>query len=357
MTQHNSGTHELDYLGQIRLRPAMFTGFRNVIGLTNTLEYLFEELLTDGTMGPCFEIELFDEYRLKIVLFNINLEKFHSKLLTVHLNTKTSGPREFSLGLAIMMALNSNITIIINDSKNTTTLSGKYGVNEIRTSKKNTAEENVIIDYYIDTTTLSDCILDFDILRDFLQQFAFLNPTVKIILEDKRLGEHQKNVYHYPTGIFKQLDIHLLKHLYRPPLLKVYIEKDTGVYTYRIGICYGTLWPERPLIKSFAGNSETYMGGSLLNGVIAGIQKTMKQLAYVSKLDIVISRKMVLEDLNLITTITGEDIIFEGSTKVKLGMPDVYKEVKAIVFDELTAHLTSNPDVKNEVLNKLKREL
>jgi DNA gyrase/topoisomerase IV subunit B len=344
-------SQQLAWREHIRKRPAMYMGLKNVSGFTQVLEYFFEELLNDTFTNPTFEIEFISTTRLNIKLTNINTTKFILRFNELHLENKIQG----GLGLAVLLALNSTILITINDSPTATLLQGKKDTNEIISSIETTEEKSIIIDYTIDNEIFKDITLDYEIINDFLKQFAFLNPSLKIISIDKTTNELQRNIFFYPTGIFKQLDIHLSKQLYGVPRLKHYIEKDTGIYSYKIGLCYGNLWPEKTLIKSFAGNTETHMGGSLLDGVLAGLIKIIKYLAKKENTKITISKKLVIDGLNLIASVKGENLAFAGSTKIKLGMPKLRSEVKKIVFKEMIAYFEANPTVKENVLNKFRK--
>lgn len=342
---------EFTWREHIRKRPAMYMGLTNVSGFTQVLEYFFEELLNDSLSNPVFEIELISITRLNIKLTNIDAKKFLLRFNELYSKNKIQG----ALGLAILLALSSTILITINDSPAAILLQGKKDTNEIISSIEATGEKGIIIDYTIDNEILKDINLDYEVINNFLQQFAFLNPSLKIISTDKTTNELQRNIFYYPTGIFKQLDIHLLKQLYGVPRLKYYIEKDTGIYSYKIGLCYGNLWPEKTLIKSFAGNTETHLGGSLPDGVLAGLIQTIKYFAKKENTKINISKKLALEGLNLIAVVKGENLVFAGSTKIKLGMPKLRSEVKKIVFEEMTAYLDANPTVKEKLLDKFRK--
>ena len=347
----NYEPQQIPWREHIRMRPAMYMGLTNVSGFTQVLGYFFEELLNDSISNPTFEIEFISTSRLNIKITNVDTKRFLLRFNELHSVNKIQG----ALGLVILLALSSTILITINNSPTATILQGKKDTDEIISSTKATEEKSIIIDYTIDSEILKDINLNYEIINDFLQQFAFLNPSLKIISTDKTNNELQRNIFFYPSGIFKQLDIHLLKQLYGAPRFKYYIEKDTGIYSYKIGLCYGNLWPEKTLIKSFAGNVETHLGGSLLDGVLAGLIKTIKHFAKKENTGINISKKLVIDGLNLIAIVKGENLVFAGSTKVKLGMPKLRKEVKEIVFEEMTAYFEANPIVKENVLDKFRK--
>ncbi|MBL0079859.1 MAG: hypothetical protein IPP53_12340 [Bacteroidetes bacterium] len=68
-------------------------------------------------------------------------------------------------------------------------------------------------------------------------------------------------------------------------------------------------------IKTYAGNYETYEGGSLNNGILGGIILAIKTIAEKENIEIKINRKLLKDQLIVIAAVRGEDLIFEGSIK------------------------------------------
>jgi DNA gyrase subunit B len=343
LTMGEQGIEEISMSEHIRKRPAMYIGGLNIAGFNYMLETFFEELLKDCYKDPIFEIEIYPFNRFELKLININPTKLFSRIK--HLNSKDS------LGLAVLITLNSNISISTAESTSLI-LHGKNGNNKIVVPASVPEKINFIIDYSLDTETFKEFSLSYEQINIFLRQFAFLNPALKIISIDRMTDELQRNIFCYPTGIFKQLDLIVSKQLYGKPMLRLDIEKKTDKFFYQIGICYAYLYADNSFVKSYAGNIETYLGGSLPDGIIAGLIQAIKYTARKKKFAITISKKLVLEDLNLIAAVKGEDLVFYGSTKRQLGMPKLRNEVKKIVFEEMTAYFESNPIVKENVLAK-----
>ncbi|MGG9960756.1 hypothetical protein [Ferruginibacter sp. SUN106] len=346
MSIKEQGIEEISLSEHIRKRPAMFIGGLNIAGFNYMLETFFEELLKDCNKGPVFEIDFYPLSRFKLKVINVDTTKLFFRI--EHLNSKGS------LGLAVFVTLNSNISIST-DLSTSLILQGKNGNNKITIPASVPDKSNIIIDYTLDTETFKEISFSYEQINIFLRQFAFLNPALKIISIDRMTEELQRNVFCYPTGVLKQLDFILSKQLYEKPLLRLNIEKQTDKFFYQIGICYAYLYIEKAVIKSYAGNTETYLGGSLPDGIIAGLIQAIKHAAQKDNLEITISKKLVLEDLNLIAAVKGEDLVFYGSTKRKLGMPKLRNEVKQIVFEEMTAYFEANPTVKEKVVDKFRK--
>ncbi len=340
------GIEEIKMSEHIRKRPGMYVGPLNVAGFNHMLELFFEELLKDCYKDPIFEIEFLPLNRFELKVINIDTAKLFFRI--EHLNSKDS------LGLAVFITLNSNISIST-DLPISVILHGKNGNNKITKPATVPEKSNIIIDYTLDTETFTEFSFSYEQTNIFLRQFAFLNPSLKIISIDRITEELQRNIFCYPTGIFKQLDFIVSKQLYGKPLLRVDIEKQTDKFFYQIGICYAYLYTDNAVVKSYAGNIETYLGGSLPDGIIAGLIKALKYTAQKENFEVAISKKLVLEDLNLIAAIKGEDLIFYGSTKRKLRMPKLRNEVKEIVFEEMIAYFESNPKIKENMVDKFRK--
>ncbi|MGF2412173.1 MAG: hypothetical protein ACQUYJ_07585, partial [Ferruginibacter sp.] len=113
---------EISLNEHIRKRPAMYIGGLNIAGFNYMLEKFFEELLKDCYKDPIFEIEFYPYNRFELKVINIDTTKFFSRI--DQLNSQSS------LGLAVFITLNSNISIST-DHPTSIILYGKNGNNKI----------------------------------------------------------------------------------------------------------------------------------------------------------------------------------------------------------------------------------
>ena len=348
---HNQETQIYKWKDHIRKRPAMYIGDLRLTGFKQMLEYLFEEILDGSLESPIFEINFFRDNRITIKITNVDTKKILLRLEDL----KTKDDRISSLGLGVFITLSSDISIAINRPPTLVVLHGQKGDFETAATTSQEEEENIIIGYTADKEIFKDFKLVYELVNSFLCQFAFLNPNLKIISTDKTTEELQRNIFHYPTGVFKQLDYFVSQQPYGASCLRVDIEANIGKYSYRIGISYSNVWLDKSVIKTYAGNIETYLGGSFNDGILEGLVLSIKNIAHKENIDIQINRKLVKEQLIVIAAVKGENFNFEGSVKRKLGMPKLKKEVRQLVCEQMTNYFESNLKAKENILQKFKR--
>jgi DNA gyrase/topoisomerase IV subunit B len=177
---------------------------------------------------------------------------------------------------------------------------------------------------------------------------------LKIISIDKTGEELQRNVFHYSSGIFKQLDEAIARLQYIQPLFKLNISSEIGKFSYNIGIFYFNGQSQNTCIKTYAGNTEMLFGGSLIDGILDGTITSFKMLADEKNVGITITKKSVTKQMMIVAQVTGEDIVYVGATKSRIGMPKMRKEVKKLVSDHLTSYSHKNPEMTQRLLNEFK---
>jgi DNA gyrase subunit B len=195
----------------------------------------------------------------------------------------------------------------------------------------------------------------YDHFNTFLRQFAFLNPGLKIISIDNTTDELQRNVFNYPTGVLGELDYYIAQQPFGDPLLRIEINAKVGEYSYKVGISYSNVWIDKSFFKTYAGNVETYLGGSFDEGILEGIISAIRHVARKENADVLISRKLAKEQLTVVAAVQGEDFEYEGSTKAELGMPKLKKDVKRLVHERMIDFFKSNPGAVKDILNKFQR--
>lgn len=336
---------------QIRNRPGMYIGDFGLTGFKNMLRNLFEEILNDCFENPIFEIIFFQNNKITIKIVNIDNEKFILRLEEF----KKPNIGFFNLGLGVLIALSSDISIGFNGLKSFVVLTGKKGEFKIVTTVLNENQSDVVISFSIDKDIFKNFEFDYEQINSFLYQFAILNPNLKIISEDKTDNELQRIIFHYPTGVFNELDFFISQQDYSKPYFRIDIEAIINNYSYKIGISYSRTNLDKYYIKTYAGNTETYAGGSLNNGILGGIILAIKTIAQKENIEIKINRKLLKNQLIVIAAVRGEDLVFEGSIKSKLGMPKLQKDVRKLVSEEIIKYLENTPKSKGAILANFTR--
>lgn len=335
----------------IRKRPAMYLGNTLFDGFLQMLEYLFEEILEDAFENPVFEITFLPENRFTIQITNTDTKKILLRLKKL----QKIEDQLFHLGLAVFITINDAVTITVNDLPSIVIFLKQDNFFDFATSTSQETEKSIILTAKLDQEIFTDLELVYDKMNPFLRQFAYLNTHLKIISVDKSTEELKRNVFYYPKGVFQQLDYYISQQHYEESFMRVDIEAEINEYFYKIGISYSNLCPNKSVIKTFAGNTETFLGGSYNDGIIEGLILAIRKIAEKENATILINKKLAKEQLIIIAAVSGKDFDFEGSTKRKLGMPKLKKDVKELVFEQITNYFNSNPEVKEKIIHQFKK--
>ncbi len=336
-----SETQQIQWSQHIRMRPQMYIGSLQKEGLISMLENLFEEILRYTTADPVFDLGFYPDNRIVLVVKHINTSSLGSYLSSL------DKPFEiYQLGTRTVISLSEKIRIIAGD----TLLRAKEGNYEM-TASGTKDDHTASFDFTLDHSIFKELKIRYDQLIPFLQQFAYLNPSLKLIVADHGGEGLQRNLFHYPRGIIEQLESGMRSDYYHAGLLRLNIEAQVGGYHYQIGI-FNNYWLDGGLTKTFAGNMELYYGGSLEKGIYSGISVATKRLAKKKNITVSMERKTMEKHFTFLAVIKGEDFSFEGSTRRKLGMPQVQSDVKEIVCEHLLAFYEHEPDKAEQVLTQ-----
>ncbi len=325
----------------VRLRPAMYIGSIKPQGIKQLLEYVFEELINCSKAAPIFDLSFFPGNRVLLKLKNIGTKNFVTNLIPLI----TPNHRD-TFGIRVLIALSDTISVTAGEERALQILSGEKGNYDMMISGLQDSLDTVTIDCMLDPTIFKDFLIMYNDIIPFLQQFAYLNPELKIIVNDHIGEELQRNVFHYPKGICTQLD-DMIQQGYHPYVrgrIDMLVEKNE--YQYRIALC-NNVWMPRDLMKTFAGNIEMIYGGSLEKGIVQGISSFLKTIANKEGIKIRATKKEVQRHFAFIAVVKGKDVVFEGCTRTKLGVKVIQQDVCKLVFKYLMAgHESGNEDIK-----------
>lgn len=192
-----------------------------------------------------------------------------------------------------------------------------------------------------------------EILAHRLQESAFLNNDLKLILEDLREEEPHKVEYKYAGGL-----VAFIQHLNmnRNPLHEdiIYVDKVVGDKHVQIAFQYNEGYNER--IYSFANNINTEDGGTHETGFKTALTRALntwgKNNNVLKGADSSLTGNDVREGLTAVITVKLPDPQFEGQTKAKLGSSDIKSIVETVVFDHLGYYFDTKPEVAQTILEK-----
>ncbi len=193
----------------------------------------------------------------------------------------------------------------------------------------------------------------FDTLKDRMQELAFLNKGLKIILQDKR--DDRKTEFHYEGGIVEYVQ-YLTREKERLHSDPIYFKKRQDGVHVEVSMQYLTQSYSKKNILAFANNINTIEGGTHLSGFRAALTRTFNYYADKNDLaeDVDIHGDDFREGLTAVINVKLPEPQFEGQTKTKLGNSEIRGIVQSIVREKLMTYLEENPKVAKAIIEKAK---
>ena len=208
------------------------------------------------------------------------------------------------------------------------------------------------VTFYPDSEIFETLDFNYNTLRDRLQELAYLNKGLKIILSDKRPLKENRDEFHYEGGILEYINE---KMEGKEPVLSspFYIDYKEEDYQIEIAMQYNTGYNET--ILTYANNINTHEGGTHLEGFKAALTKLFNDYGTEQKIlknDEKLSGEDCREGIVAIVSVKLVDPQFEGQTKGKLGNSFMRTAVSKIVSEKLGEYLEENPKDARELVNK-----
>ena len=196
----------------------------------------------------------------------------------------------------------------------------------------------------------------FDVLKNRLQEMAFLNKGIRIVFRDERGETPVEKEFCYNGGL-REFVLHLNRHRNQEALLPsqpIYTEGLKDGILVEVAMQYTDSYQEN--IYSFANNIHTPDGGTHLMGFNTALTRAINDYGRKYKLikdnEQNLKGEDVRESLTAIISIKMEDPQFESQTKSKLGSGEVRGIVDSLVSEELSTYLEENPAVGRAILDR-----
>ncbi len=216
-----------------------------------------------------------------------------------------------------------------------------------------TERSGTVIRFRPDPEIFTSLEFKYDNLAHRLQESAYLNKELTLILEDRRGEEVKREEFQYDGGI-KAFVEYLNKD--RDVLNNeiIYFESQPDEYELEIAVQYNSGYNER--IYSYANNINTVDGGYHLTGFKTALTRAINNFAKNNKqLPAKISSlrgKDVREGITAVINVKLPEPQFEGQTKAKLGNSEIRSIVETEVYDYLSLYFDTNPELAKKVIDK-----
>jgi DNA gyrase subunit B len=216
-----------------------------------------------------------------------------------------------------------------------------------------TTEHGSTITFWADPVIFESTTYNFEIISRRMQEMAFLNRGLAMILRDERDEVPKEIVYQYKDGIAD-----FVRHLNatKTPMHRSVIE--FGAEGDGIAVEVAMQWNESygESIYSFANTINTHEGGTHDEGFRTSLTSIVNRYAKANKLlkgnDDNLTGDDIREGLAAIISVKIANPQFEGQTKTKLGNTEAKSFVQKACNDWLGDWLDRNPAEAKIVINK-----
>jgi DNA gyrase subunit B len=191
-----------------------------------------------------------------------------------------------------------------------------------------------------------------EVLSTRLQELAFLNPGLLIIVEDRR--SDKRTEYCYEGGIREFVSfLNEAKTAMHPE--PVFIVGGKEGVECEVAIQWTSAYSDN--ICSFANNIKTVEGGTHVSGFKAALTRTVNNYATSKKMfknakTEAISGDDIREGITVVLSVKIAEPQFEGQTKTKLGNSEIKGLVESVVGEQLGYFLDENPSVARGIIIK-----
>ena len=198
-------------------------------------------------------------------------------------------------------------------------------------------------------------IYEYEVLRERIQELAFLNKGLRLTIKDARNEDLEKHVYKdycYEGGIIEY--VQYLNRKKKPIHNDVIIVEDV-VEGVAIEIAFQYTEDYSCDIRAFTNNIANHEGGTHEDGFRGSLTRILNNYGKSSnifKKDESLTGDDVREGLTAIVTCKISEPQFEGQTKTKLGNTEVRRIVSQAMTEKLDAYLKENPTSAKTIVEK-----
>ncbi len=209
------------------------------------------------------------------------------------------------------------------------------------------------IEFMPDSEIFDEIVFSFDILKQHLQETAFLTKGLKIKLTDERDPQNiLEKTYHYEGGI-KEFVQYMNKN--KSPVYNeiFYCEGSKDDIIVEISFQHNDGFIEN--CYSYVNNINTTDGGTHVQGFRTALTKTLNE--YGKKFSLLkenekLAGEDIREGLTSVISIKISEPQFEGQTKTKLGNSEAANAVLSVLQEKLTYFLEENPSIAKLIFEK-----
>jgi len=355
----------------VRMRPGMYIGTTGKPGLHHLIYEVVDNSVDEALAGHCDTITVtllkndacLVEDNGRGIPFDIHPETKRPAaevvLTTLHAGGKfgdsvykVSGGLH-GVGVSVVNALSSWMEVEIFRGGKIYNQAFKIGIpgKEKISTSKDEEKSGTNVKFMPDAKIFDELGFDYDTVKHRLQEVAFLNKGLKIILIEEKSGK--KEEFHYEGGVAEFVTF-LNKGketIYNPPIAFAGEREHVSV---EIAMQHCREYYDENIF-SYVNCIRTKEGGTHLVGFKSALTKALNNYAKknsILKENEVLSGEDAREGLTTVINLRIPNPQFEGQTKTKLGNSEVKGIVDSIVIDGLSAYLDKNPAAARAMIEK-----
>ena len=380
LVEHEYGASEiqvLEGLEAVRKRPGMYIGSTSSSGLHHLVYEIVDNAIDEALAGYCDKItvEILEGDVIRVtdngrgIPVDIQQQTGRPALEVVYTvlhaggkfgggGYKVSGGLH-GVGASVVNALSEWLQVRVHKNGS---------IYEMKFARGHITQEMVIVGttdhtgtevtFKPDPEMFDDTVYDYDILHTRMQQQAFLNAGLNIIISDLRASSAEKEEadrHHamcYEGGIREYVTwLNQNKTNIHEQVIYMAGSKDDSMA--ELALQYNDGYNEN--IVSFANNVRTPEGGMHEEGFKRALTTVLNNYGKAKKLlkdDEKVSGEDCREGLTCVISVKLTEAQFEGQTKAKLGNSEIRTLVNNIVADKLEQFLEENPAVGKIIIDK-----
>ena len=365
----------LEGLEAVRKRPGMYIGSTNERGLHHLVYEVVDNSVDEALAGYCDEIVVTlladGGVRVKDNGRGIPVGKHKSGkpalelvLTTLHAGGKfdsqsyaVSGGLH-GVGISVVNALSSRLDVEV-EAEGFVWNQSYEASRPVAPIKKGapTKKHGTTVTFWADPTIFETTTYSWETLYRRMQEMAFLNRSLTIVLRDEREETPREERFFYKGGIED-----FVRHLNatKTPIHKSVIgfSADTttnkGALSVEVAMQWNDTYSES--VYTFANTINTHEGGTHEEGFRAALTATVNQISrakgWLKEKDENLTGDDVREGLTAIISVKLGEPQFEGQTKTKLGNTEAKSFVQKTCNDALRDWFDRNPGEGKDIFTK-----
>ncbi len=356
----------LEGLDAVRKRPAMYIGSTDEKGLHHLVYEVVDNSIDEALAGACDKITVTLHPNSSITVTDNGrgipidvIEEYGRSALEIVMTTLYAGGKFdnrvykvsgglHGVGVSVVNALSEWLEVRVR--RNGCVYHQRYERGKPADDMKlmGPGEGTGTETTFLPDSEIFDVIMfDFNTLSSRLEELAYLNSGLTIVLKDERTGIAR--TFSFQGGISALVErLNENKEVLHKP---IYFEREEGSTLIQVAIQYTSGYAENTL--TFVNTIKTIEGGTHLSGFKAALTRAVNNYAKKNVKDAIkLSGDDVREGLTAVISVKLPNPQFEAQTKIKLANREIEGIVDSVVYEKLSEYFEETPDAARIIVDK-----